>query len=154
MDFMKPETVLNLANIRESLVRMEDTIIFNFIERSQFYSSPSVYEENKFPIPNFKGSFLDWLLLSHEKIHSQVRRYEAPDETPFFPDHLPETFLPSLNYPPVLAAYTDEINVNDEIKQIYISEIIPGLSTHGEQPENLGLSLKQSSVMKRRDSPS
>ena len=33
---MKPETVLDLANIRQALVRMEDTIVFDLIERSQF----------------------------------------------------------------------------------------------------------------------
>lgn len=80
---MKPETVLDLANIRQGLVRMEDTIVFDLIERSQFFSSPSVYE-NKFSIPNFDGTFLDWALLQMEIAHSQIRRYEAPDETPFF----------------------------------------------------------------------
>ena len=54
---MKPETVLDLANIRQALVRMEDTIVFDLIERSQFFSSPSVYEKNKYNIPNFDGTF-------------------------------------------------------------------------------------------------
>ncbi|ODV86281.1 hypothetical protein CANARDRAFT_6770 [[Candida] arabinofermentans NRRL YB-2248] len=139
MDFMKPETVLNLNNIRDALVRMEDTIIFNFIERSQFYASPSVYKSNQFPIPNFNGSFLDWLLSQHEMIQSQLRRFEAPDETPFFPNVLKKTFLPNINYPQILASYSDEININDDILKIYINEIIPGIAAHkGEQPENLG----------------
>lgn len=46
MDFTKPETVLNLQNIRDELVRMEDSIIFKFIERSHFATCPSVYEAN------------------------------------------------------------------------------------------------------------
>ncbi|CDK29391.1 unnamed protein product [Kuraishia capsulata CBS 1993] len=139
MDFMKPETVLNLANIRDALVRMEDTIIFDLIERSQFFQSPSVYKPDVFPIPDFQGSFLEWSLLQLEKAHSQVRRYEAPDETPFFPDQLLKSFLPPLNYPPVLASYSNEINANDEIMRMYIHEIVPLISAgEGEQPENLG----------------
>ena len=95
MDFMRPETVLDLANIRQSLVRMEDTIVFDLIERSQFFSSPSVYEKNKFIIPNFDGTFLDWALLQMEIAHSQIRRYEAPDETPFFPNLIKAPILPA-----------------------------------------------------------
>ncbi|KAH3668265.1 hypothetical protein OGAPHI_002019 [Ogataea philodendri] len=139
MDFMNPQSVLALENIRDALVRMEDTIIFSFIERSQFFASPSVYKENQFPIPNFRGSFLDWLLSQHERIHSQVRRYEAPDEVPFFPEVLQKTFLPKINYPTVLASYSDEINVNSEILKIYTTEIVPGIAAgSGEQPDNLG----------------
>ncbi|ODV77566.1 chorismate mutase [Suhomyces tanzawaensis NRRL Y-17324] len=139
MDFMKPETVLNLDNIRQALVRMEDTIVFGLIERSQFYLSPSVYEVDKFSIPDFHGSFLDWALLQMEQTHSQIRRYEAPDETPFFPTKLLKSILPPINYPKVLASYSDEINVNDEIKEFYINQIVPQVSCHsGDQQENLG----------------
>jgi len=139
MDFLKPESVLNLQNIRDALVRMEDTIIFNFIERSQFYTSPSVYQKNKFQIPNFDGSFLDWALVNMEKVHSQIRRYESPDEHPFFPDEILEPLLPSINYPQILASYADEVNVNDIIKSNYIQDVVPKISAgEGEQPENLG----------------
>ncbi|KAK6464557.1 putative chorismate mutase [Scheffersomyces coipomensis] len=140
MDFMKPETVLNLDNIRQALIRMEDTIVFDLIERSQFYSSPSVYEINKFNIEGFKGSsFLDWSLIQMEKAHSQIRRYEAPDESPFFPDQILKPILPPIKYPKILAKYTDEINVNEEIKQFYVNEIVPQVSCKiGEQEENLG----------------
>lgn len=138
MDFMKPHTVLDLNNIRSALVRMEDSIVFALIERSQFFTSPSVYEPKKY-IPNFEGSMLDWFLLQMEKTHSQVRRYEAPDETPFFPNDLLPVILPSIAYPKILAGYTDEINVNDEIKDFYLKQIVPLISCgEGEQQENLG----------------
>jgi chorismate mutase len=131
--------VLDLQNIRDALVRMEDTIIFNFIERSQFFTSPSIYQVNKFQIPDFEGSFLDWALLNMEKIHSQLRRYESPDEVPFFPKEILEPLLPSINYPKILAFYADEININDMIKENYIEHIVPLISAgNGEQPENLG----------------
>lgn len=139
MDFMKPETCLDLVNIRHALIRMEDTIVFGLIERSQFFSSPSVYEPNKFHIPEFDGSFLDWGLQQMEKTHSQIRRYEAPDELPFFPSVLLPSLLPPVHYPKVLASYTDEINVNQEILEFYVKEIVPQVSCKaGDQLENLG----------------
>lgn len=139
MDFMKPESCLDLANIRAALIRMEDTIVFGLIERSQFFSSPSVYEPNKFHIPRFNGSFLDWSLVQMERTHSQIRRYEAPDEIPFFPLELLPPLLPAVNYPKILASYTDEINVNEEILSFYVNEIVPQISCkEGDQAENLG----------------
>lgn len=139
MDFMKPDSVLDLSNIRQVLQRMEDTIIFNFIERSQFFTCPSVYENDKFPIPNFHGSFLDWLLSQHERIQSQVRRYQAPDEYPFFPDSVEPSFLPKIKYPKILANYADKININDDIMKVYVDAIAPGISsTEGDQMVNLG----------------
>ncbi|EEQ38775.1 chorismate mutase [Clavispora lusitaniae] len=139
MDFKKPETVLALNNIREALVRMEDTIVFDFIERSQFYSSPSVYQKNKFNIPDFDGSFMEWLLWQTERTHSQVRRYEAPDETPFYPEKLLKPLLPSIEYPKILASYSDQINVNGEILKFYVEHIVPEVSCkQGDQEENFG----------------
>lgn len=139
MDFMKPETVLNLQNIRDSLVRMEDTIVFNFIERSQFFLLPSVYVPNKHAIPGFDGSFMEWLLVETEKVHSRVRRYEAPDEIAFFPDQLLPPLLPSLEYPPVLALHSAEVNYNKEILRFYVDNIVPEVSCGvGDQEENFG----------------
>lgn len=141
MDFFKPETVLNLQNIRDELVKMEDTIIFNFIERSHFATCPSVYQ-NKDPLvnlPDFDGSFLDWALMHLEIVHSQLRRFESPDETPFFPDKILKPIIPSLNYPKILASYSSQINYNDKIKKIYIETIVPLLSKReGNTSENFG----------------
>lgn len=139
MDFMKPETVLNLDNIRAALVRMEDTIVFNLIERSQFFHLPSIYAKNKYPIKGFDGSFLEWILLQTEKLHSQVRRYEAPDEIAFFPDQLLPPFLPSIKYPQVLALYSPEVNYNKDILEFYVNHIVPEVSCgDGDQEENYG----------------
>lgn len=139
MDFKKPETVLALNNIREALVRMEDTIVFDFIERLQFYSLPSVYQKNKFNIPDFDGLFMEWLLWQTERTHSQVRRYEAPDETPFYPEKLLKPLLPSIEYPKILASYSDQINVNGEILKFYVEHIVPEVSCkQGDQEENFG----------------
>lgn len=118
---------------------MEETIVFGLIERSQFFLLPSVYQPNKYKIPSFDGSFMEWLLLQTEKTHSQVRRYEAPDETPFFPDQLLKPLLPSVDYPKVLASYSDEVNVNQDILEFYVNLIVPQIACEqGEQNENSG----------------
>ncbi|GAV53398.1 hypothetical protein ZYGR_0AI06820 [Zygosaccharomyces rouxii] len=141
MDFTKPETVLDLANIRDELVRMEDSIIFKFIERSHFPTCPAVYQKNdpQLPLPDFEGSFLDWALIHMEITHSQLRRFESPDETPFFPHKIVKPILPSINYPRVLAPYAPKVNYNDKVKTLYEKEIIPLISRcDGNQPENYG----------------
>lgn len=141
MNFMDPESVYNLSNIREDLIRMEDTIIFNLIERSDFYRNPSIYvnDSDKIKIPNFNGSFLDWLFQQHETIESQVRRYQSPDQYPFYPNVIKESFLPPIKYPKLLANYFREVNVNKEIMEIYIKEMIPRVAKkEGDDDENFG----------------
>lgn len=139
MDFTKADTVLDLANIRDSLVRMEDTIVFNLIERAQFCRSDFVYKAGNSDIPGFKGSYLDWFLQESEKVHAKLRRYAAPDEQAFFPEDLPEPILPPIDYAPILAPYSHEVSVNDEIKKIYTDDIVPLVCAGtGDQPENYG----------------
>ena len=71
-----------------------------------------------------------------------MRRYQAPDEYPFFPDALEEPILAPLNYPNIL--HPNDVNVNDDIKKAYISKILPqacpnfGRADRGEQRENYG----------------
>lgn len=142
MDFTKAETVLNLQNIRDELVKMEDSIIFKFIERSHFPTCGPVYIANnpELPIPDFKGSFLDWALLQLEIAHSQLRRFESPDETPFFPNDIKKPILPSVNYPTILhEGASKAVNYNNKIKSVYIKEIIPLISSSdGDSKENYG----------------
>lgn len=141
MDFTRPDTVLDLSNIRDELVRMEDSIIFKFIERSHFPTCSAVYRKNDpyLPLPNYDGSFLDWALVHMEITQSQLRRFESPDETPFFPDKIVKPILPSINYPKVLAPYAPKVNYNNKVKALYENEITPLISRYdGEQPENYG----------------
>lgn len=139
MNFSEPETVYSLANIRHALVQMEDTIIFNLLERSDFPHSPIVYEQHPdLEIPSHDGSFLDWLFCEHEKIQSQVRRFQSPDQFPFYPNSIQESFLPPIHYPKVLADYFREININSQIKNVYIKEMVPRVSQSGEDFENIG----------------
>jgi len=80
------------------------------------------------------------MLSEQERLHSLVRRYESPDEYPFFPQHLEQPILQKLHYPPILHANT--VNVNDKIKQSYIENILPAACVtreeRDEQQENYG----------------
>jgi chorismate mutase len=79
MDLLNPKTALDLGNIRYALIRLEDTIIFNLIERAQFPLNPSIYVPGAVPLPDFSGSFLDWLLTEVEQTHgSSISRKCSP----------------------------------------------------------------------------
>lgn len=136
LDFKRPESVLDLANIRSALIRMEDTILYDLIERAQFTQMPSVYKPGVFP--HLEGTFLDWILRETESTHAKLRRYDAADENAFFPVPT-ERILPALKLEQVLAPYQKEVNVNDRIKQYYIENIVPGLSSDpSDEEQNFG----------------
>ncbi|KAK9466376.1 chorismate mutase [Lipomyces arxii] len=140
MDFLKPETVMDLANIRSALIRMEDTIVFNLIERAKFPRQDIIYKAGGIEIPGYDGSFMEWILREEEIVHSKIRRYESPDEVPFFPEVLSTPILPPLSYPAVLHPHPNKINVNDKIKDFYVNHIVPSISAEGAQAENFGSS--------------
>ena len=71
----------NLEKIRNELIRIEDTLIFGFIERSQFALNEVIYAENEFKEIN--TSFLNFILHEIECSHAKARRYSSPDEHPF-----------------------------------------------------------------------
>lgn len=130
---------LELSNIRYALIRQEDTIIFKLIERAQFPLNSTIYKANGVTIPNFEGSFLDFILWKSEQAHALVRRYQSPDEYAFS-DDLPEPIIPPLEYPSLIK--DDGVNVNSKIKAFYCSEILPQLCAAnadlGEKKENYG----------------
>ena len=101
--------VLSLDNIRQSLVRQEDSIIFSLIERSQFAHNEPVYEPDSIPVPGYaesgqRYSLLDYLMQETEQLHGKIRRYTSPDEHPFFPEALPPLVLPPITYSEVRTA--------------------------------------------------
>lgn len=143
MDLLDSESALDLANIRYQLIRLEDTIIYYLIERVQFPLNASIYKPGAVEIPNYDGSFMDWMLEQQETVYAQVRRYQAPDEYPFFPDRLPQPFLAPLSYPKLL--HPNTVNINDKIKETYIKHILPEACIRagpdrGEAKENYGSS--------------
>lgn len=82
------------------------------------------------------------MLRESERFQSLVRRYQSPDEYPFFPDDIQEPFLKPLEYPQIL--HPNDVNVNAKLKQSYVTEILPYACTRynreerGEAQENFG----------------
>jgi chorismate mutase len=93
-------------------------------------------------IPNSNLSLMDYMLSEQERIQSRFRRYQSPDEYPFFPEVLEEPILQPLQYPRIL--HDNDVNVNDVIKDRYVSEVLPTVCTQfgredrGETQENYG----------------
>lgn len=87
---MDMSTSLTLQNIRNALIRQEDTIIFSFLERAQFARNAPVYSADAIALPcpscpSSSVSLLEWTLRETEQTHGKIRRYTSPDEHAFFP---------------------------------------------------------------------
>ncbi|CAL5870787.1 uncharacterized protein PFLUO_LOCUS5027 [Penicillium psychrofluorescens] len=142
IDLSDASKALDLANIRFQLIRLEDTITFHLIERVQFPLNKTIYLPNGVTIPNSNLSLLDYLLREQERLQSRVRRYESPDEYPFFSDVLEPPILAPLQYPRIL--HDNDVNVNAVIKERYVNEVLPavcprfGREDRGETQENYG----------------
>ncbi|KAJ5620218.1 Chorismate mutase [Penicillium lagena] len=142
IDLSDASKALDLANIRFQLIRLEDTITFHLIERVQFPLNKTIYVPNGVTIPNSSLSLMDYLLREQERLQSRVRRYESPDEYPFFSDALEPPILAPLQYPRIL--HDNDVNVNAVIKERYINEVLPavcpqfGREDRGETQENYG----------------
>lgn len=145
IDLSDASKALDLLRIRFQLIRLEDTITFHLIERVQFPLNSKIYTPGAVPIPGSDLSLMDWYLLEQEKLQSLIRRYESPDEYPFFPSHLKEPILASISYPRIL--HPNDVNVNDKIKRFYIDTFLPrvcpsfgGRGDRGVSQENYGSS--------------
>ncbi|KAF2102416.1 chorismate mutase [Rhizodiscina lignyota] len=140
IDLLDPGKALDLSNIRFQLIRLEDTITFHLIERVQFPLNTPIYDASALPIPDSKLSLFDWMLSEQERVHSRVRRYQSPDEYPFFPEVLETPILPPLNY--VKTLHPNDVNVNAKLKQYYIHKILPAACTSArkEAQETFGSS--------------
>ena len=121
---------LNLSNLRNVLIRLEESIIFALIERAQFRLNSPIYSPAA--MPQFHGlSFLSFFLYETEILHAKVRRYTSPDEHPFAdPSLLPSPILPALAFPPTLKA--NDINVNRTIYQWYVETVLPSITRPGD----------------------
>ncbi|KAM7200038.1 chorismate mutase [Naviculisporaceae sp. PSN 640] len=144
IDLSEASKALDLSRIRFQLIRLEDTITFHLIERVQFPLNKRIYIPGAIPIPNSNLSLLDWYLSEQEKLQSLIRRYESPDEYPFFPELVQTPILDPLNYPKIL--HPNNVNVNDKIKKFYTEQFLPnvvsdfGREDRGASQENYGSS--------------
>ncbi|EMC91783.1 hypothetical protein BAUCODRAFT_79700 [Baudoinia panamericana UAMH 10762] len=146
IDISDPARALSLPHIRYQLIRLEDTVLFHLIERAQFPLNPTIYTPGAITIAHSSStsalSFMDWVLRSQEELQSKIRRYQSPDEHPFFPDAMQPLVLPELKYPRIL--WGNDVNVNAELKQRYVEHILPavckGKKERPEAQENYGSS--------------
>ncbi|KAL8910500.1 MAG: hypothetical protein Q9171_004196 [Xanthocarpia ochracea] len=142
IDLSDVSKALDLENIRFQLIRLEDTITFHLIERVQFPLNPTIYKPGGVKIPRSNLSLFDWMLREQESLQSLVRRYQSPDEYPFFPDALQTPILQPLHYPQIL--HPNDVDVNNILKEKYIDVILPSACRHfgkedrGETEENYG----------------
>lgn len=136
--------VCDLQQLRNTLIRQEETIIFALIERSQFALNPTCYVKGAIPSTEKEVNdilsnctFLDYVLQQTEHVHAQVRRYSSPDENPFFPASLPAPVIPAINYPQNIRP--NKINMNQKILEMYLHKILPLICTnHQDDPTNYG----------------
>ncbi len=119
---------LSLANIRNVLMRLEETIIFGLIERAQFCRNEIIYRKDGVGTA-LGDSLVGFLLHESERAHAKVRRYTSPDEHPFYSD-LPAPVLPALDYDNPLRPNT--ININAELWTVYENGIIPLICPPGD----------------------
>ncbi|KAF9893220.1 chorismate mutase aro7 [Aspergillus nanangensis] len=142
IDLSDASKALDLANIRFQLIRLEDSITFYLIERVQFRLNRPVYVPGGVSIPGNDYCLMDYLLREQERLQSRVRRYQSPDEYPFFPSILEQPILQPLQYPKIL--HENDVNVNEIIKHRYVEDILPAIcptsdrEDRGESQENYG----------------
>jgi chorismate mutase len=115
------------------LIRQEETIVFGLIERAQFLRNTRVYEPGLFGPVIGEDSLSGYLLHETEKIHARMRRYTSPDEYPFYAG-LPNPLLPSLSCPEN-PLRPNNVNINAEIRRIYVSEIVPAVCAPGDDSQ-------------------
>lgn len=124
---------LLLSNIRNVLARLEETIIFQLIERAQFLGNPIIYRPGAFG-PTLEGeSLVGFHLKEIEKVHARMRRYTSPDEHPFF-SGLPEPILPPLPYAEN-PLRPNRININSRLRSVYEEEIVPTICRPGDDSQ-------------------
>ena len=136
---IKTSQILSLDSIRSTLVRQEETIIFAMIERAQFRKNDVIYNLKENHLRNVYGaplSFLEWMLIETEKLHSKVRRYTSPEEHAFFPNLLPPPILQVLDYPKILPVDKNAVNVNGEVLRWYVEKIIDRLCIPGDDEQH------------------
>lgn len=110
----------------------------------QFPLNKNIYIPGAVPIPDSDLCFMDWYLREQEQLQSRIRRYESPDEYPFFPDALDRPILRPLDYPRIL--HPNDVVVNDKIRDFYIHRFLPavcpdfGRADRGVSQENYGSS--------------
>lgn len=123
------EKEISLEGIRQKLARLEDSIIFSLIERSEFKTNRIMYVPSGVEVPGFDGSFFDYLLFGTEKLHAFAGRYLDRTEHSFS-DSLPDS-LAHRKIDDFPLQDKIHININKEIKTMYLNQI-PSFCEEGD----------------------
>ena len=126
-------TQLQIGHVRNVLIRLEETIIFALIERTQFLQNPVIYEPGRFGNILEGESLVGFMLLECERSHAKVRRYTSPDEHPFF-GNLPAPILPALHLDDSPLS-PNTINISSKIRKVYEETIVPKICRKGDDDE-------------------
>jgi chorismate mutase len=123
------EGKVSLEEVRQKLARLEDNIIFSLIGRSEFRRNNLMYIPGGVGVPQFNGSFFDFLFSGTERLHSLAGRYLDRTEHSFYAD-LPESIAKrKVEECPLPSGI--EINKNSEIRTIYLNQI-PSFCAEGD----------------------
>ena len=130
-------TACLLDNIRASLIRQEDSIIFGLIERAQYKMNDAVYRPGAVEVPCYhpdgtRASMLEFMLRESEQLGGKIRRYTSPDEHAFYPDDLPMLVIGAMSYPDPLAPAAEAININERVMDMYVNNLLPALCEAGD----------------------
>lgn len=123
---------LSLDSIRQTLIGLEDTIIFSLITRAKFPLNSAAYDPNAHKNASFRGSLMEFLAKGAEAVQSQGGRYQTPEEVPFFPDGLPSAIIRASNCSPILPPAAASVSVNKNIWDIYVNQFLPLLAAKGD----------------------
>lgn len=137
------EISISLDDIRNSLMRQEESIIFSLIERAQFSTNTIVYKSGNDSLIHDEAvnlqlkenekdlSFMQYFLLQTEILHAKLGRYVSQEEHPFCKKY-------DLSIEPAIkreiknsGIKPNSINLNDKIYNEYVNKIIPVLCTNG-----------------------
>ncbi len=124
---------VDLNRVRNTLRELEDNIIISLFRRARFKLNNKIYVSGEVEIPNFDGSFFEFLFRGTEKLHAQAGRYQDPEEHPFY-KNLPSSV--------VKRTVTDvgirkKTNFNDELLKIYM-KALPTICKIGDDDNTYG----------------
>ncbi|KAL0700836.1 hypothetical protein Bca4012_056958 [Brassica carinata] len=95
---------LALDSIRHSLIRLEDSIIFNLLERAQYRYNADTYDEDAFTMEGFQGSLVEFMVRETEQLHAKVLLHHS----------------------------ADSININKKVWNMYFKHLLPRLVKPGD----------------------
>lgn len=113
------QTKVDLERVRSTLRGLEDSIILSLFERARLKLNNDIYVPGAIKIPNFPGSFFDYLFKGTEELHAKAGRYIDPEEHPFYSDATQ----------PIISRKSDNIgvekrvNLNNTIREMYLEAL-------------------------------